>query len=271
MKLKIILLSVCLMFSFEALSQVLAQVGSKKITVKEFKKKLNMVRQQSVNPPYPKQFLNDLIRYEAGVLQAKKEKVNQKKEFRDRMKQELYKVFVDQKLGKSLSNIRVSSSNMKSYYKNNPEVKTSHILFKTANFHPRNVARAKRKAMGVLTQIVEGKVSFSKAVKKYSDDDKTKENKGSLPYLGEASLVPEYYQAAKSLKNREVYYKPVRSQFGFHIIRLDGKRSYKEADKTQIRIALINKKRKKIFEKYFNRLMKKYNVSVNKKLLKNIR
>ena len=54
-------------------SQVVATVGNKKITLDEFNKKYaELTSQVLVNPPAKKTFLEDLVRYEVGVQEAKK-------------------------------------------------------------------------------------------------------------------------------------------------------------------------------------------------------
>ena len=53
-------------------SQVVATVGSKKITLDEFNRKYKEVTAQVlVNPPSKKTFLEDLVRYEMGVQEAR--------------------------------------------------------------------------------------------------------------------------------------------------------------------------------------------------------
>ena len=59
----------------------------------------------------------------------------------------------------------------------------------------------------------------------------------------------------------------VETPFGFHIIKLTGRRSYEEATKREIRMAVFDEKRRKAFDEYFARLKKNYPVNVNTKLI----
>ena len=59
----------------------------------------------------------------------------------------------------------------------------------------------------------------------------------------------------------------VETQFGYHIIKMTGKRSYDNANKRAIRIAVFDEKRKDVFNDYFDKLKKGYKIQTNPKLL----
>ena len=131
------LLSIILIISSVSFAQkkddVVATVGTKKITVDDFNKKFNEVKAMTINPPTKAQFLEDLVRYEMGVQEAEKRDLAKDPVVQDRMKQELYKALLEKELGQKVQKIQVSDKEMEAYYKNNPEIRTSHILieFKT--------------------------------------------------------------------------------------------------------------------------------------------
>ncbi len=62
-----------IIFSSSVSAQVVAKVGNKPITLKDFKIKYDEVKKQTINPPPPVVFLEDLIRYEVGVQEAEKQ------------------------------------------------------------------------------------------------------------------------------------------------------------------------------------------------------
>ena len=64
---------------------------------------------------------------------------------------------------------------------------------------------------------------------------------------------------------------PIRTLYGFHIVKLTGKRSYSQANKMQIRAGVFDQKRALIFNRYFKRLKKKYKITVNKSVLKKVK
>jgi peptidyl-prolyl cis-trans isomerase C/peptidyl-prolyl cis-trans isomerase D len=61
---------------------------------------------------------------------------------------------------------------------------------------------------------------------------------------------------------------PIESRQGFHIIKVTGRNSYEDADKRQIRAAVFDQKRAKIFTDYFDKLKKQYSIKVNRDAVK---
>ncbi|MNT15450.1 peptidylprolyl isomerase [compost metagenome] len=60
----------------------------------------------------------------------------------------------------------------------------------------------------------------------------------------------------------------IETQFGFHIIKLTGRRSYENANKRQIRAAVFDEKRRQAFNEYFDKLKKNYTIKTNPAVLK---
>ncbi|MDQ3751586.1 MAG: peptidylprolyl isomerase [Actinomycetota bacterium] len=71
-----------------------------------------------------------------------------------------------------------------------------------------------------------GKVDslFPKLAKEFSEDPSAAENSGDLGFLPSGQLVPEFEEAAAKLDVGEVS-APVQTEFGFHVIRVTGRRS----------------------------------------------
>jgi peptidyl-prolyl cis-trans isomerase C len=62
---------------------------------------------------------------------------------------------------------------------------------------------------------------------KQSEDPGSKEKGGDLDWATAATFVPEFSKAMSSLKKGETVEAPVKTQFGFHVIRLDDIRDAK--------------------------------------------
>ena len=78
---------------------------------------------------------------------------------------------------------------------------------------------------------------FAELAKQYSDDKGSGSRGGDLSWFGYGAMVPEFQDAAFALQNPGDISKPIRSQFGFHIIKLIDKRpslSYEEKKKELI-------------------------------------
>ena len=86
----------------------------------------------------------------------------------------------------------------------------------------------RKRAEDVLAQIKNG-ADFSEMAKKYSEDG-TASKGGDLGYFGKGEMVPQFEAAAFSLKKGEISPDVVESPYGYHIIKVDDRRTVKEKD-----------------------------------------
>ncbi|CCW07318.1 MULTISPECIES: peptidylprolyl isomerase PrsA [Bacillus] len=153
----------------------------------------------------------------------------------------------------------ITDKELKENYK--PEIKASHILVK-------DEATAKK----VKEELGQGK-SFEELAKQYSEDTGSKEKGGDLGYFTAGKMVKEFEDAAYKLKKDEVS-EPVKSQFGYHIIKVTDIKEQKPFDevKGDIKKDLVQKKAQDAA--FMNDLMmkeiKKADVRVDDKDLKDL-
>lgn len=95
------------------------------------------------------------------------------------------------------------------------EYKASHILVEKED-----------EAKAILAQLKKGG-SFADIAKKQSKDPGSGAKGGDLGWASPASYVPEFSQAMEKLGKGQVSDAPVKSQFGWHIIRVDDVRDAK--------------------------------------------
>lgn len=259
-------------FTFTAHAQVIvATVGNKKITLKEFNNKYDEVKKNTINPPEPNLFLEDLIRYEMGLQEAKKKNLDKDPIVRERFNQELYKALLEKQIGSEVAKININEKEMRAYYRQNPELRLSHILIEfKPDANAKEIEDAKKRADEIYAEVQKSKRPFEDLVKLYSDDSLSKNSGGDIQYQSRITIVPPIYEAALKMKVGSVK-GIIRTQYGFHIIKLTGKRSYQQANKRQLRAAVFDFKRKKVFDKYFSSLSKKYKVQRNQQALKNVK
>lgn len=263
-------LSVMLLCSFFASighAQELAKVGDRVITVAEFNKRYEEIKRQASNPPSKKIFLEDLVRYEMGVQEAEKRNLAKDPLVAERLRQELYKGLIEKDLGKEVSSIQVTEGEMQSYYKNNPEVRFQHILIDVkAGATAAEKQTAKTRAEEILAEVKKGPRKFEELVNLYTDDLATKKNGGDVGFQTRLSIYPTLYEGALKLKVGQTS-GLIETPYGFHIIKVTGINSYKEASKRPLRAAVFEEKRLKIFNEYFRKVKGKYKVTVNESLL----
>ncbi|MCH6199707.1 peptidylprolyl isomerase [Aquiflexum sp. LQ15W] len=104
------------------------------------------------------------------------------------------------------------------------EVKVSHILVRSQGNDPISEERILRKVSEIYTELQKPESSWEEICKLYSEDSGTKNTGGSLPWIGLGSVIPEFERAAFSLQEEGEISPPVKTPFGYHIIRLEGKK-----------------------------------------------
>ncbi len=101
------------------------------------------------------------------------------------------------------------------------EIRVSHILIRINPSNPLSEDRAKRRIADIYTELQQGEPTWEEVVKQYSEDEGTKNAGGLLPWFGVGSIVPEFEEIAFSLTEPQEISPPVKTAFGFHIIRLE--------------------------------------------------
>jgi foldase protein PrsA len=101
------------------------------------------------------------------------------------------------------------------------EYKTRHILIKS---DARSDAEAQRRAQDIETKLKSG-LAFEDLARKYSEDPGTKTKGGDLGWVSQKSgFVPEFMAALMTMGRGQVS-APVKSSFGYHIIKVDDTRT----------------------------------------------
>jgi peptidyl-prolyl cis-trans isomerase C len=93
------------------------------------------------------------------------------------------------------------------------EVKARHILVQT-----------EVQAKEVIVEIKKG-ADFGEVAKAKSLDPSGKQQGGDLGYFAREEMVPEFSEAAFKLKDGEMTEAPVKTQFGYHVIKVEARRT----------------------------------------------
>lgn len=126
--------------------------------------------------------------------------------------------------------VALGDAELKAYYEQNKEsfkakesVRASHILIPVApDAAPDATAKAKAKADALVAQLRAG-ADFAKLAAENSEDPGSKMRGGDVGFFERGRMVPEFENAAFSLKIGEIS-DPVKTQFGFHILKVSEKR-----------------------------------------------
>lgn len=100
------------------------------------------------------------------------------------------------------------------------EIKVAHIMVKTKE---KMTAEDSTNAVTKVNEIygkLKGGENFEDLARQFSDDQGTAKNGGVLPVFGTGRMVPEFESAAFGLRNVGDYSAPVKTAYGYHIIKL---------------------------------------------------
>ncbi len=210
--------------------------------------------------------LEDLINRRLGVDKAKSEKLNNNPEIKERVNDILHNALISRDLQEKFAKIKVSDKEVENYYKNNKEYRTSHILYRVRAVPSKEEVENGYEFMAsIYGQLMKKPERFEELAKKHSQVA-TNQSGGDIGFLPPTSMAPEYYAA---IKGRPVGFisKPIRTQFGFHIIKVTGVREFKEINTALYKRILFDMKRDKILDDYYATLKKSSKVKVYKNKL----
>ena len=258
-----------MVFNAAHASTEVARVNDKVITIEEVKSKLaEAARINPMNAPTKKQVLEDLIKREAAIQEAKKTKLDQDPIVVERMNNVLYAALVEKKLGGEFERMNLSDAEAKNWYQKNPEIRTSHIFIALPqDAKDEDETRASKRLNEILSEIKSGKHSFAESAQKYSEDPSAALG-GDLDYRMKDRLDPAFYRAALKLGKAGDISGPVRTPFGVHLIRLTGRRNWLEVDRTKVKGIIMEERRQEMVGKFLNDLREKARVSTNEKVLR---
>lgn len=104
------------------------------------------------------------------------------------------------------------------------EVSVAHILLRVDPGEPDSDARARRKISDIHASLQESPDAWEDMALAHSEDEGTKTQGGRLPYFGVGTMLPEFEEAAFSLKESGDISPPFKTAYGYHIVRLENTR-----------------------------------------------
>jgi parvulin-like peptidyl-prolyl isomerase len=128
-------------------------------------------------------------------------------------------------------------------FKDKEEIKASHILVKE-----------EKRAKEIHKQLVKNPKKFENFIEE-SLDTGSKASKGSLGYFVKGQMVPEFEQIAFATKVGALS-KPVKTDFGWHIIKIEDKRMRPAPKYDDVKAQLIAEIQNQKMDQYLSRLYK---------------
>lgn len=100
------------------------------------------------------------------------------------------------------------------------QVKVAHIMVRAEEGDPEDVQISSKKRIDEVYQKLQSGEDFTDLAKKYSDDRSSASKGGELPPFGTGKMVAEFEDAAFSIQNPGEIAGPIKSPYGWHIIKL---------------------------------------------------
>ncbi|MFZ3208002.1 MAG: peptidylprolyl isomerase [Geobacteraceae bacterium] len=253
--------------------QVLAEVNGTIITTDELKREIDTL------PPYlkpmtesaegRKEMLDTMVVRELILQQALKDGLDKSSAVADKMEDLKKRVLVEAFIKKKVEEqVNIGDAELQKFYDQNSDkfktgeqIKASHILVKS-----------EKDAKDILAKLKQGE-SFEELARKSSIDGSAAKG-GDLGWFGSGgAMIPEFEKVAFALKEGQLS-GIVPTQYGFHIIKMTGKRPaglrpFAEV-KDQIKAKLLPEKQQDVFVKLKEELKKTAKISIKEDALKGI-
>ena len=246
------------------MSKILATVSGLPITedeVNEFLYGLGPRGQSYDNPEGRKMIVNQLVGNKLLLLDAKRNLLEAEPAFKAQLAKLKDNLLASYAADKAVSAVNVTDKDASDYYEQNKDkfmseesVNASHIL-----------VDSEESAKSIIAEIMSGAVSFEDAAAKYSSCP-SKANGGNLGDFGKGQMVPEFDSAVFAMEAGTMTTLPVKTQFGYHIIKLNAKNPAAPTPYAsiaeEIKQALLSEKKRAAYESRINQLKILYPVDM---------
>ncbi len=183
--------------------------------------------------------LEDLIATEIALQEAKKANIVERPEIKKAISDYTRNVLLKTWTKEKVESFNIGDDDIKKAYDErvtklaSKEYNARHILLKTED-----------EAKAVIKEL-EGGADFAKLAKEKSTGP-SGSNGGSLGWFKAQTMVPAFANAVKSMKKGEISKEPVKTQFGYHVIKVEDSRDAKlptlEALKPQLKRVIAQQK-----------------------------
>ncbi|WP_462389290.1 peptidylprolyl isomerase [Acidovorax sp. Q11] len=222
----------------------------------------NLRAQLLADPEQMKQWLDTVYLRKALAADAERQKVGEQPEVKRQIQQYRETILANARLlnleEAAVSRAELLEAQARTEYRGDKErfnspaqTLASHILVKGSD------DAAKTKAQELLAELKAG-ARFEELARKHSGDPGSALRGGSLDWFPAGRMVPEFDEALKPLQQPGDLSPVIKTQFGYHIIRLDGRRpamakSYEEV-RDELVASIAAKQRGKVREAELERL-----------------
>ncbi|NGZ88650.1 peptidylprolyl isomerase [Psychroflexus maritimus] len=203
--------------------KILLEIGEEQVMADEFiyiyQKNLKVL-EDDTNDESIEAYLDRFINFQLKLKEAKSQGLDKEEEFNKEFNR-YFKQFADN----YIANGEVTDEMIKETYERLlKEVRVSHILIDVApNASKEEWNEAREKAKNIQQLLIAEEANFEELAKRFSKDPSVKNNQGDMGWFKAFKMVHSFEDAAYKLSTNEVS-NPVKTQFGYHIIKKTGER-----------------------------------------------
>lgn len=224
--------------------------------VEQFLAKMGQEGMQFNNEDGKKQIAQELMNQHLIYLDAKENGLENDPEYQKEVEFAKEQILRQFSMKKVLEAVKVDENEAKEYYEAHKDqfkkiyqYRASHILVDNED-----------KAKNVISRLNEEK--FEDLARELSSCPSS-QNGGDLGVFASGQMVPEFDQALENMDKGEIS-EPVKTQFGYHVIKLVDKNLVRnddfESNRHEIEGILLGKKQQEVYLEKTNELQKKYKV-----------
>jgi parvulin-like peptidyl-prolyl isomerase len=216
--------------------KVILTVGDLTITAQQFDEITDAIQEQYkafVKGPGRKQFADQLVKVLTLAQEGKRRNLDEKSAFKAQVLYQTYQTLANFTYLSMAKDATTDDAALHAYYDAHKadfeQLHARHILIRmkgsTIPVKPGEKDLSDEEALAKaqdLEKRIKAGEDFSKLAGAESDDAKTAVNGGDLGTFGHGSMVPSFDEAAFKLATGQVS-EPVKSQFGYHIIKIESK------------------------------------------------
>ena len=244
-------LAVAMMATTLSASDILVTVNGKNITKQEAETFVNASSPQAhfsqLEASQKDMIVDRLVEKALFIELAAKENIDKKPEFQRNMEKIKEELLVNMWMKTQMENAIVSDSEAKAFYDKNAEK-----FMQKESLHARHIlVKEEKEAKAVIDEMkaLKGDALKSKFIElaKSKSTGPSGPKGGDLGSFAKGSMVPEFSKAVWALKIGEITTTAVKTQFGYHVIFLEGKNEAKTTPYDQVKDKIIASLKQKQF------------------------
>lgn len=204
--------------------KVLATVNSQSITETEFQQYLQLRQQREpvTDKAEEKKILDEMIDRVLLAQRAEANGIDKEAEVRGLLARVRENILVQSMIRTMLKENPITDEELKQRFEK--EVAETH---KTEYLVRHILTKNEDEAKDIITQLQGKKAGFAAVAKQKSIDVQSGNNGGSLGWVNQGMVVPEFFEGVARLEKGATSTEPVKSDFGWHVIKVEDTRPAK--------------------------------------------